>query len=112
MQSQINVLYPLPAYEASAPVTSQATVVSTAAVSPTGYTSDTGGGGVALVTLDIQVSNLRVRWDGVAPTATVGHLLFAGTNYTWSVSMYNAAKFIRDTAASVDGTVFASPLSN
>lgn len=94
------------------PVASQTLAVSTSAVPTVGYTADSSGGGVALVTFDVQTSNLRCRWDGTAPTSTVGHLLFAGTNYTWNVAMFNNAQFIRDTAASVDGAIFASPLSD
>lgn len=112
MNSQINVLYPMRAVTVAGPVASQATAVSTAAVTPTGYSADNVGGGVAVVTFDVQTSNLRCRWDGTAPTSTVGHLLFAGTNYTWNVTQYNNAQFIRDTLASADGSIFASPMSD
>lgn len=113
MFSQINVLYPKMAITGTTSVASSSTTVSTAAVSPsTIYTNAVaGGGGVTLVTFDVQTSNIRVRWDGTNPTATVGHLLYAGTSYTWPVSQYDAAKFIRDTAAGVDGIVFASPMN-
>ena len=109
--NNIRPLYPFRAMSGSSPVASQSLTVSTAAVSPTGFTAAPAVNGVELVTFDVQTSNLRVRWDGTNPTSTVGHLLFAGTNYTWPTSMYNAAVFIRDTAATADGTVFASPLS-
>ncbi len=112
MYSEVNVLYPKRAFKTGTPVASQSLAVSTAAVAPTGYTPDTDSGGVVMVTFDIQGANMRCRWDGTDPTSTVGHLLFAGTNYTWAVGMYNAAKFIRDTAAVADGVVFASPVSN
>ena len=51
---------------------------------------------------------VRVRWDGTDPTATVGHYLPASSGYTWDVDQFNAAKFIRDTAAAGDATVFSS----
>jgi hypothetical protein len=63
------------------------------------------------VVFDIVTSPVRVRWDGTAPTSTIGHKLLAGTSYQWTVGMWNAAQFIRDTTASSDATVFASPLS-
>lgn len=92
------------------PVASQSLTVSTAAVAATGYTGSTAVSGVNLVTFDVQTSDVRVRWDGTDPTSTVGHVLPAGTAYTWDVDQYNAAKFIRDTAASGDATIFASAL--
>jgi hypothetical protein len=96
----------------STPVSAQSTTVSTVSITPTGFTAATaGGGGVNFVTLDIQTSNVRVRFDGTAPTATVGTLLYVGTNYTWNVDLYNNAKFIRDTSASADATIFAHPLN-
>ena len=113
MFSQLNVIYPKRAITGTTPVASQSTTVSTAAIAPTGYTSATaGGGGVTMVTFDVQTNHVRVRWDGTDPTGDVGHILYAGTNYTWPVALYNAAKFIRITAASADATIFASPLNN
>lgn len=92
------------------PVADQTLVVSTAAVAPTGYTGPgtSGSQAVPLVTFDVQTSNLRCRWDGTNPTSTTGHLLTAGSSYTWDVQMYNNAKFIRDTNATVDGAIWAS----
>lgn len=112
MNSQLLALYPGRAITGTTPVASQSTTVSTAAVAATGYTNAiAGGGGVTLVTFDVQTSNLRARWDGTDPTSTVGHMLTAGNAYTWNVSQYNAAKFIRDTAAVADGVIFASPMN-
>lgn len=116
MFSQIRALYPLPARINSGGVNSavadQSLTVSTASVPATGYTeASAGGGAVLLVTFDVQTSNVRCRWDGTAPTSTTGHLLYAGQGYTWPTGQYNAARFIRDTAASVDATIFASAMN-
>lgn len=90
----------------------QSLTVSTAAVSPTGYTNAVSGTSpVQLVAFDIQDNDVRVRWDGTAPTGTVGTILAAGTNYTWDVSQYNAAKFIRKSTASADAVIFAHPMT-
>lgn len=113
MFSQIHVVYPKRAITGTTPVASQSKTVSTAAVAATGFTDATaGGGGVNMVTFDVQDNHVRVRWDGTDPTSTVGHILYAGTNYTWPVALYNAAKFIRISTASADATIFASPLNN
>jgi len=94
------------------PVASQSLTVQTAAVAATGYTATPGGTThVQLVSFDVQVSDVRVRWDGTDPTSTVGHILPAGTAYTWAASQYNASKFIRDTAATADAIIFASPFN-
>lgn len=90
----------------------QSLTVSTAAVSPTGYTNAVSGTSpVQLVSFDIQDNHVRVRWDGTSPTGTVGTILYAGTNYTWDVSQYNAAKFIRISTAAADATIFAHPMT-
>jgi len=109
----LNPLFPQRAVDnTGTPVASQSTAVSTAAVAATGYTATPGGTThVQLVTFDVQGADVRVRWDGTDPTATVGHYLQAGSSYTWQASMYNAAKFIRDTSATQDATIFASPLN-
>ena len=113
MFSQLNIVYPKRAITGTTPVASQSTTVSTVALSATGFTDATaGGGGVTMVTFDVQDNHVRCRWDGTSPTSTVGHILYAGTNYTWPVSLYNAAKFIRISTASADATIFASPLNN
>jgi hypothetical protein len=88
---------------------SQSLTVSTAAVSPTGYTGSSAVDNNSVVVFDVQTSNVRVRWDGTSPTSTVGHLLYVGSAYTWDVDQFNAAKFIRDTAATADAVIFSSP---
>ena len=113
MYSQIHLLYPKRAFFAGAAIADQTLAVSTAAVAPTGYAAPgtPGAAGVPLVTFDVQTSNLRCRWDGTNPTSTTGHLLLAGSSYTWDFDMYNNAKFIRDTLATVDGSIWASAVS-
>ncbi len=105
-----NALFPLRATDKDgAPVLSQSTTVSSAAVAATGYTSTPAVDGVGVVVLDIQDNDVRCRWDGVNPSGTVGHILPASTAYTWSCSQYNAAKFIRISTATADAVIFASP---
>ena len=58
------------------------------------------------VVLDVQVADVRVTYDGSAPTTTNGHILFAGRSYTWSKAAAVAAKFIEDTTT--DATIHAS----
>jgi len=58
------------------------------------------------VVLDVQVADVRVTYDGSAPTTTNGHILFAGRSYTWSKAAAAAAKFIEDTTT--DATIHAS----
>lgn len=111
--SSLNVLYPPRAVANSGTaVASQSLTVSTAAVAATGYTATPGAGSyVQLVTFDVQDNDVRCRWDGSDPTSTVGHILPAGTAYTWATSQYNAAKFIRISTATADATIFASPFN-
>ena len=46
------------------------------------------------VVLDIQGADVRVTYDGTAPTASKGHILFAGRSYTWSKVAANQALVI------------------
>lgn len=102
-----NYQIPLPARTNGTTIASNASTISTASVdAPTYSVPDTDW-----VVFDIVTSPVRVRWDGTAPTSTVGHKLLAGTSYQWTVTMWNAAKFIRDTSAGSDATIFSSPLS-
>lgn len=88
---------------------SQSLTVSTAAVAAVGYTGSSAVNNNSVVVFDVQTANVRVRWDGTDPTSTVGHLLYIGSGYTWDVDQFNAAKFIRDSAATVDAIIFSSP---
>lgn len=94
---------------AGTPIASQALTVSTAAVAPVGYTGSSAVDNNSVVTFDVQGYAVRARWDGTDPTSTVGHYLPATSGYTWDVDQFNATKFIRDTAATGDATIFSSP---
>jgi hypothetical protein len=102
-----NYQIPYPARTNGTTIVSNAATISTASVDATTYSvPDTDW-----VVFDVVTSPVRVRWDGTAPTSTVGHKLQAGMSYQWTVAMWNAAKFIRDTTGSTDATIFSSPLS-
>lgn len=88
-------------------VASQSLTVSTAAV-PFGTAFNAAS---ELVTFDIQGVDIRARWDGTDPTGTVGHILPAGTAYTWNKSMAASATFIRISTASSDATIFLSEVT-
>lgn len=101
-----NPIYPKPAGNASGLIASQSLSVTTASGSfATAYSANY----VRTVSLDIQTSNVRVRFDGTAPTSTNGHLLYVGNAYEWSVQRFNGAKFILDTASTSNATIYASP---
>lgn len=113
MFSGVNILYPKRSLLSGTPIAAQALTVSTAAVAATGYTSATAGTSpVQFVAFDVQDQDVRVRWDGTDPTSTIGTILYAGTNYTWAVSQYDAAKFIRKSTATADATIFAHPMTS
>ena len=44
------------------------------------------------IVLDVQVADVRVTYDGSAPTTSNGHILFAGRSYTWAKETAEAAK--------------------
>ncbi len=58
------------------------------------------------IVLDVQVADVRVTYDDSAPTASNGHIVFAGRSYTWAKETAEAAKFFRD--GSADATIHAS----
>ena len=62
------------------------------------------------IVLDVQVADVRVTFDGSAPTSTNGHILYAGRSYTWSKQAATAAKLIEDTTT--DATVHASEFTD
>jgi len=53
------------------------------------------------VVLDVQDNDVYVTYTGETPSATVGHILYAGNSYTWDVDTAKAAKFIQVGGASV-----------
>ena len=81
----------------------------TAATSETGNSFQTSYNSITkYIVLDIQDADVRVTYDGVAPTSSVGHILFAGRSYTWAVETARVAKFIRDggTSAKIHASEF------
>lgn len=105
MGFDLTTLVPVPATTSGDTIASQNLTVSTSAVSaPVFATPDT-----RWVIFNVQTSNVRARWDGTAPTSTVGQLIMFGYSYLWPVNMFSSAQFIRDTAATADASIFASP---
>lgn len=49
----------------------------------TDQAADTGGGkrSATALMLSVETNSIRVRWDGTAPTAAVGHLLNPGDTF-------------------------------
>jgi len=47
------------------------------------------------IVLDVQDQDVRVTYDGSNPTTSNGHVLAAGTSYTWAKETALAAKVIR-----------------
>lgn len=114
MFSGQRALYPQPGVNSSGAVTDTTITVSTAAIAVStsaSFTATPATNGMDLVSFDVQVSDVRVRWDGTAPTSTTGHILPASTAYTWSCVMWNNAQFIRDSTMTVDAVIWASALS-
>lgn len=61
---------------------------------------------VVKVFLTVETNSIRVRWDGTAPTASIGHLLTAGSSIT-IIGEGNCAKLLM-IRASADATVMAT----
>lgn len=79
--------------------------VSTSAVSPVAPNNPVG-----LVFFDVQGADVMATMDGVTtPTASIGHRLASGTNYTWDAQSFARAKFIRQ--ASTDARIQYSEYS-
>jgi hypothetical protein len=54
---------------------------------------------VSAVFVSVDTANVRVRFDGVDPTAATGHQLTPGFMGTWNRQMAQAAKFLAEGAA-------------
>lgn len=105
MPYNLNNIFPKPTILNDVVVPSQSLTVGIAAGQFAAFNNATD-----LITFDVQTSNVRVRWDGTAPTATSGHILYAGNGYTFSKGLAQRCRFIRDTAAASDATIFASEM--
>lgn len=53
----------------------------------------------SLVTFDVQDTDVRCTLNGDTPTASSGHKLYAGKDYTWSKTTAQNAKFISATGS-------------
>jgi hypothetical protein len=56
-------------------------------------------------------NDIRLRFDGTAPTSTTGHKIVGGSNITFTLTGESALKnalMIKDTASAGDGTVNCS----
>ena len=100
--SYVTNLYPKP----TAGVSDQTLAVADSAVQfGTAFNSLT-----RYIVLDVQLADVRVTYDGSAPTTTNGHILFAGRSYTWSKQAAVAARFIRD--GGVSASIHASEFTD
>ena len=114
MNSKIVNLYPNPSSpainrgETSATVNMKMLTVSSSVVQLTdgGYTF---GQNTKYVTLDVQDADVYVTYTGETPSSSLGHRLYAGRSYTWSVNTAKNAKFIR---VSTDAVIGASQFSD
>ncbi len=61
----------------------------------------TAPAGANTLWMSVETQNVRVRFDGTAPTATVGLLLYAGQTYILAVSALQAFKLIEVAASAV-----------
>jgi hypothetical protein len=53
------------------------------------------------VLVTVEGGDGRVRFDGTAPTTSVGHPVYSGTSFTWPVAMLMVASFIRSGSTSM-----------
>lgn len=106
----MNPLYPRPASNSTAYITSLVTTITTGATTVTAFNT-TSPYAVDLVSFDVSGGPIRVFWEGSTPTSTSGHTLTAGSAYTWAAVQYNNSKFIRDSTATADAVITASPFT-
>jgi azurin len=90
MNSHITNLYPKPTSGVTA--MKMLTVSSSPVQLTDSYTFDTR---TKYITLDVQDNDVYVTYTGETPSASVGHILYAGNSYTWSVATARAAKFVQ-----------------
>ena len=118
MNSKIVNLYPNPSSpavnlgESASTVNMKMLTVSSSVVQLTdgGYTF---GQNTKYVTLDVQDNDVYVTYTGETPSASLGHILYAGNSYTWSVQTAKSAKFLRvGTTAGTDGVIGASQFTD
>ena len=107
MNSKTTNLYPIPnGTSAIAPDQALAVDNTTGGVQFSALHADT-----RYVMIDVQIANVRVTFDGSAPTSTNGHILVAAQGLlTLSAKTASSAKFIEDTAT--DGLVHMSQFTD
>lgn len=107
----INPLYPRPHVTASTSSVATGFMLTVASSSSaTAFTTSNFDQTAQLVFLDIQSNNVVVTFDGSVPlNGTRGHILPAGTNYTWQLATALDAKFATQgaTAAQVYASLFS-----
>ena len=91
--SRVSNLYP---YVNNSVGTMEMLSVGTGAVTSFQTTYDTR---TRYIVLDVQDNDVYVTYTGETPSATLGHILYAGRSYTWNIETAQAAKFL-----SVGGT--------
>ena len=101
MNSHITNLYPKPTSGVTA-MKMLAVSNSVVQITDGGYTFDDK---TKYISLDVQDNDVYVTYTGETPSATVGHILYAGNSYTWALATARAAKFIR---VGSDATIAAS----
>ena len=107
--SNLRPLYPQRAFNRdNTPISSTTFSVTTTATSSQTFTAYPNQSGVQLVSFDIQGNDVYVRWDSVDPVASAGggHVLPAGSAYTWPVDQYNSTRWIASSTANVFASGF------
>ena len=89
----LNNNYPKPAWYRGSAVADQRLTV-TNAVGQFAAFADT----TTMIVLDVQAADVMCTFDGSDPSATNGHILYQGTQYTWSTAAAQQAKFFRRSA--------------
>lgn len=99
-----NAIWPKPSRTVAGAVADQRLTVADTVV-PFATTFDTI---TQLVVLDVQTADVMCTFDGSDPSSTNGHRLYAGTAYTWSKAMAQAARFVRQatTSAAIHASEF------
>ena len=99
----LNPLYPKPTFSASALVAGRAlSITSTATTS----FADTFNVSTDMLVLDVQTGNAYCTFDGTTPSSGLAHILYSGSQYTWSKSAAITAKFVATTTA--NSLIYAS----
>lgn len=108
----VNPLYPRPHIRTGTSSASSGYMLSVSSSSSAtsftigNFTLDTAGP-AELIFLDIQTANVVCTFDSSTPLAgTSGHILAAGTNYTWQLATVLAAKFAAQTSSTAQ--IYAS----